>query len=132
MIKELDAMYALHGFSSRSEMVCIAVDFYLGYLKTQSSTQYIDKTILNFLENQLSGLEAKVCRQLFRMCVEIAMASHISASQIGSVDEDTLKRLRRKCVKDVKYTIGNIRYDDIYQYQHEDASREEDGDETKD
>ncbi len=78
----------------------------------------MSKTTLTFLEEQVTKLDAKICRQLFRMCVELSMVGHVTASMVGNVDDETLKRLRSKCVKDVKNTIGNIRYDTIYAYQH--------------
>ncbi len=119
MVKWVDAAYPLHEISSRSELICKAVEFYLGYLQTEHSTQYINKTTLAFLEDQLAKLEARVCRQLFRMCVEQSMIANVSASQFPGIADETLIALRKKCVKDVKRTIGNIRYDKIYAYQNE-------------
>ena len=117
LIAQVDAEHPLHGFSSRSAFVCTATKFYLGHLHSEADTEYMSKTTLSFLENQFARLDAKVCRQLFRMCVEQSMAAHIAAST-AEVDDDTLKRLRVKCVKDVKNTIGNIRFDKIYAHQH--------------
>ena len=37
MIKQIDAAYPLHEISSRSEFVCMAVEFYLGFLQSESS-----------------------------------------------------------------------------------------------
>jgi hypothetical protein len=86
----------------------------------------MNKTTLAFLENQVAKLDAKICRQLFRLCVELSMVAHVTATTVPGANEETLKRLRNKCVKDVKNTIGNIRYDDIYAHQH--AQLGEDGD----
>lgn len=126
LIARVDAEYPLYDYPSRSAFVCAATEFYLGYLHTQSDTDYMNKTTLTFLENQVTKLDAKLCRQLFRLCVELSMVAHITAATVPGVDEETLKRLRNKCVKDVKNTIGNIRYDSIYAYQH--AMTEEDDD----
>jgi len=124
MVRQIDAVYPLHEISSRSEFVCKAVEFYLGFLQTKSSQEYINKTTLAFLENQLGKLEARVCRQLFRMCVEQSMAAHLFASQLR-FKGDGMESLRKKCVKDVKNTIGNIRFDGIYAYQHPNEYRNE-------
>jgi metal-responsive CopG/Arc/MetJ family transcriptional regulator len=126
MVKRIDAAYPLHEISSRSEFVCKAIEFYLGFLQTENSTEYINKTTLAFLENQLVKLEARVCRQLFRMCVEQSMIANISASQIKGMTDELMAALRKKCVKDVKNTIGNIRYDNIYDYQHPELHTEDD------
>jgi len=118
MIKQIDAAYPLHKISSRSEFVCNAVEFYLGFLQTENSTEYIHKTTLAFLENQLAKLEARICRQLFRMCVEQSMIANVSASQIKGMTDELMQKLRKKCIGDVKHTIGNIRYDRIYAFQN--------------
>ena len=130
MIKQVDAEYPLHGISSRSEFVCKAVEFYLGFLQTENSTEYIHKTTLAFIENQLAKLEARVCRQLFRMCVEQSMIANVSASQIKGMTDELMAALRKKCVKDVKNTIGNIRYDKIYSFQNQEFEDMEDDNEA--
>lgn len=132
MVKQVDAAYPLQDISSRSEFVCEAVDFYLGYLQSQHSTEYINKTTLAFLEDQFAKLEARICRQLFRMCVEQSMIANVSASQFSGINDETLIALRKKCVKDVKRTIGNIRYDKIYAYQNEEVWIDKEEDEAAD
>jgi len=103
-----------------------AAEFYLGYLHSQNDTSYINKTTLVFLENQVTKLDAKICRQLFPLCVELSMVAHVTAATVSGANKETLKRFRKKCVKDVKNTIGNIRYDDIYAYQHTDTEEDDD------
>ena len=51
--------------------------------------------------------------------------AHIAAHWHKGVGEDALKALRQMCVKDVKNTIGNIRFDDIYAYQHPELHKTE-------
>ncbi|WP_241426609.1 hypothetical protein [Dysosmobacter acutus] len=94
-VKEIDALYPLHGHAIRSEFVCKAVEFYTGFLNVESHEAYMDKTTLAFLEEQLGKLEGRICRQLFRMCVEQEMASHLFASQSLGVPEETFEELRR-------------------------------------
>ena len=117
LINRVDAEYSLQGYNSRSSFVCAAAEFFIGYLHSQSETDYMNKTTLAFIENQVAKLDAKICRQMFRMCVEMSIAAHVTASA-AEVDDETLKRLRKRCVKDVKTTIGNIQYDKIYAFQH--------------
>ena len=132
MIKQIDAAYPLHEISSRSEFVCNAVEFYLGFLQSENNAEYMNKTTLSFLENQLGKLETRICRQLFRMCVEQSMIANISASQIKGMTDELMAALRKKCVKDVKNTIGNIRYDKIYSFQNQEFEDTEDDDEADD
>ncbi len=117
MVKQIDATYPLHEISSRSEFVCRAVEFYLGFLQSESSQEYVNKTTLSFLENQMGKLEARICRQLFRICVEYSLMANVTAGQVKGMTDELMKQLRKKCVADVKSTIGNIRYDRIYAFQ---------------
>jgi metal-responsive CopG/Arc/MetJ family transcriptional regulator len=125
MIRQVDAAYPLHEISSRSEFICRAVEFYLGFLQSESSQEYVNKTTLSFLENQMGKLEARICRQLFRMCVEYSLMANVTASQVKDMTDELMKQLRKKCVADVKSTIGNIRYDRIYAFQQGILWREE-------
>lgn len=126
LLRRVDAEYPLYDYPSRSAFVGAATEFYLGYLHNQSDTAYMSKTTLAFLENQVTKLDAKICRQLFRLCVELSMVAHVTSATVPGADEETLKRLRQKCVRDVKNTIGNIRYDDIYAHQHTGAEEDDD------
>lgn len=118
LIDRVDAEYPLYDYPSRSAFIGAATVFYLGYLHSQNDTDYMSKTMLSFMADQVTKLDAKICRQLFRLCVELSMVAHVTATTVPGADEETLKRLRKKCVKDVKNTIGNIRYDSIYTHQH--------------
>lgn len=73
LIDRVNAEYPLYDFPSRSAFVSAATEFYLGYLHSQKDTEYMSKTTLSFLENQVTKLDAKICRQLFRMCVELSI-----------------------------------------------------------
>ena len=127
-VADIDALYPLHGHASRSDFVCKAVEFYTGFLQQGSSELYMNKTTLAFLEEQLGRLENRICRQLFRICVEQEMACHLFASQSLGVSEEVLEELRRNCVRAVKRTTGSIRYDRIYAYQRGGLEPEEDED----
>ena len=127
-VAEIDALYPLHGHASRSDFVCKAVEFYTGFLQQDSSEFYMSKTTLAFLEEQLGKLESRICRQLFRICVEQEMACHMFASQCLGEPKETLEELRKTCVKAVKRTTGSIRYDRIYAYQRGGLEPEEEDD----
>lgn len=95
MIKQVEAAYPLHEFSSRSEFVCKAVEFYLGFLRSENNAEYMNKTTLSFLENQLGKLEARICRQLFRMCVEYSLMANVTASQVKGMTDELMENLRK-------------------------------------
>jgi hypothetical protein len=43
MVKQVDAAYPLHEISSRSEFVCKAVEFYLGFLQIPKTAERIEE-----------------------------------------------------------------------------------------
>ena len=51
--------------------------------------------------------------------------ANVTASQVKDMTDELMKQLRKKCVADVKSTIGNIRYDRIYAFQQGILWREE-------
>ena len=128
-VAEIDTLYPLHGHTSRSDFICKAVEFYTGFLKNENSEFYMSKTVLAFLEEQFGKLEGRICRQLFRMCVEQEMASHLFACQSLGVPEEQFEELRQNCIRAVRKTVGSIRYDGIYAYQHGGLEPEEASDE---
>lgn len=44
--------------------------------------------------------------------------AHLIAA-IADVDLDTLKKMRVKCIRDVKATNGEVTFEDAYRYQKE-------------
>ena len=124
MERRIDALFPLHGFSSRSELVCKAVDFYIGFLESEQRAEYMNQTTLAFLQDKLERLESRICKQLFRMCVEMSVGAHISAYASPGVDNEAMEAIRRKCIKDVRNTVGTIRLDSIYAYQNDRISIE--------
>ena len=73
------------------------------------------------LSSAMSGIikssEDRIAKVLFKNAVEIAMMMNV-LSATAEIDEATLKKLRAKCIKDVKGTLGKINFEDIYKYQN--------------
>lgn len=51
--------------------------------------------------------------------------ANVTAGQVKGMIDELMEKLRKKCVADVKSTIGNIRYDRIYAFQQVILWREE-------
>jgi len=49
----------------------------------------------------------------------------------SGIDDERMASLRKRCLKDVKNTIGNIRFDKIYNTEHNRFHAEEGFDETE-
>ena len=70
------------------------------------------------LEGKLNALGSRVGKLLFKLSVDDAVIANLIAA-IADVDLDTLKKMRVKCIKDVKATNGEVTFEDAYRYQKE-------------
>ncbi len=102
---------------SKSEFVCRAVEFYMGYLRSQKNVNYIAPVIASVLKSEIQGFERNLLELIFKLSVEIAMQNNLTAVQIG-VDDDTLERLRNKCSNVVANNNGIFTLEEANRYQH--------------
>lgn len=115
-IGRLDSWLEKDNCKSRSEFVEKALSFYMGYLGTEDTSQYLSKALLTSIQGTLQKTENRVGSNLFRLSVEISMMMHLLATTLSITDEE-LRRLRGRCVADVKKTKGKIRLDDAVEFQ---------------
>lgn len=114
-IDELDAYVKLAKASSRNQFIIDAIEFYGGFITSEKNT-FLPNAIASSMVGIVDNSEDRIARIIFKNTVELAMTMNILAA-IAEVDEDKLRSLRAKCIKDVKATIGQINFDEIYKYQ---------------
>ena len=68
------------------------------------------------LEGKLGVLGSRIGKLLFKLSVDDAVMSNLIAADMN-VDLDMLKKLRVKCIKDVKETNGKIDFEDALKFQ---------------
>lgn len=117
-----DTMHRMDGWvgkdncKSRSEFVEKALSFYMGYLASEDTSSYLSKALLAGVQGTLQGTENRVAANLFRLSVETGMMMHLLATTLD-VTEDELRRLRGRCVAEVKKTKGKISLEDAVAFQ---------------
>ena len=116
MIRRIDSLYSEKGFKNRSELICKAVDFYIGYLLAHQSEDYLLKTLYSVQENQLNTLGKRISGALYKLAVETDISMNITAANCN-VDYETVQKLRQKCVEDVKKSLSSVNFDDVYRFQ---------------
>lgn len=114
-IDKLDAYVRLSKASSRNQFIIDAIEFYGGFITSEKNT-FLPNAIASSMVGIVDNSEDRIARIVFKNTVELAMVMNILAA-ITEVDEDKLRSLRAKCIKDVKATIGQINFDEIYKYQ---------------
>ena len=110
--------YRADNCSTQKEHIEKAIQFYSGYLDTEQADSYLPRVIAEVLEGKLNALGSRVGKLLFKLSVDDVVIANLIAA-IADVDLDTLKKMRVKCIKDVKATNGEVTFEDAYRYQKE-------------
>ncbi|MGX8833688.1 ribbon-helix-helix protein, CopG family [Amedibacillus sp. YH-ame6] len=116
-MEALDDMVIKNNCKSRSELIEKALIFYDGYVRSTQENEYLPVALSSLLSGIVKISEDRVSRVLFKNAVELAMMMNV-LSATAEIDEQTLRKLRVKCIKDVKGTLGKVNFDDVYKYQN--------------
>ncbi len=112
----MDALLELDNCKSRSEFIEKAVRLYSGYIAGEKGAMFLPTAITSAMSGIVSTTENRIARVMFKLAVEMSMMMNILAST-ADVDENTLRRLRGKCVSDVKKSIGAVNFEDVAKFQ---------------
>jgi metal-responsive CopG/Arc/MetJ family transcriptional regulator len=64
--KEIDEIYEEAGFKSKSELMEAAIQFYLGYLTSEDTSDYLPEVIDVSLKSIVGSLEDRTCNIMFK------------------------------------------------------------------
>ena len=112
----LDEMTKTDDSKSRSEFIERAIKFYDGYNRSTLENQYLPFAISSAVQGTVKSSEASISKLLYKKTVELSMVMNV-LSEIADVDNDTLKKLRVKCMNEFKATNVKISFEDINKYQ---------------
>ena len=79
-VRRMDSSLELANCQSRSEFVEKALHFYMGYLVTDDTTEYLSKALLTSLRGMLDINDDRMRSLLFKLCVETNMMMHVIAA----------------------------------------------------
>ena len=117
IIKLCDDNLELSNTKSRNDFIEEAIKFYVSYLNTKHNNLFISESIEFVLQNSIQITEDRLSKLLFKQSVEMSMMMNIIAANF-ELNEDTLKKLRIKCIQNVKASVGSINFEDIVKYQN--------------
>jgi len=109
-------LYKSDNCKSRSEFIEKAVRFYCGYLSAQTAVEILPVSITAAVSGAVQSSENRMARLLFKLAVEMSIMMNVVAAG-ADLDEINLKRLRGKCVEDVKKSIGAVNFDEVLKFQ---------------
>jgi hypothetical protein len=113
---DVKAHYRRNNCSTQNEFIEKAIRFYCGYLDAESDGSYLPRVLSEMLEGKLTLLGDRIGRLLYKQVVEQSMMTHIIAADTD-IDEETLEKLRGRCVRDVQRTNGQITFREILRFQ---------------
>ena len=111
-----DQYYNSVNCASRSEFIEIAILFYVGYVSSQQSQDYLADVIPSTVKGIVDESSNRMGRLLFKMAVEQAVISNILAA-VCEVNQQELKRLRGQCVQEIRRTNGMISFENALDWQ---------------
>ena len=114
--KRVQELYENDNCKSQSEFIEKAIRFYIGYISAEDSMKFLPTAITSAMSGIVGTSEKRIARVMFKLAVEMSMMMNIIAST-ADVDENTLRRLRGKCVNDVKKSVGTVTFEDVEKFQ---------------
>ena len=101
---------------SKNEFVEEALRFYCGYLSANNALEILPPIFATAIKGAIQDTENRIARLLFKQAVELDMMMNVVAARMNA-DDETLKRLRARCVQEVKQTGGAVTFDAAVKYQ---------------
>ncbi len=116
MVEEMTEMLDDANATSKSDFVCQAVNFYIGYLHQQKCINYLSPILAQSIKSEIESVEKNVSEMLFKMAVEQAKLSNVIAAT-NQFDADTMSRLNTFCSEEVARNNGIITFENAYNFQ---------------
>jgi hypothetical protein len=108
--------YRKDNCQSQSEFIEKAIKFYCGYISAEEGVRFLPAAITSAMTGMVDGLENRMARLAFKLAVEMSMMMNLLAVN-ADYDENTLRKLRGKCVADVKKSVGSVTFEDVVKFQ---------------
>ena len=107
-----------NGYRSVSSFVCRAVSFYMAFLKSRGTNEFLAPVIAGTIKSEIRSVEKNLSEIIVKMAVEQSMANSITA-YYNNFDMDEFDGLRRDCERIVAETNGIIDLEEAFRWQEE-------------
>ena len=111
-VEKLEKAMPLSNCTSKSDFVCTAIDFYIGYLYQQESLDYLSPVINRSIKNVIGGVEKNISDMLFKLAVETGMATRIVGNSF-EISDELLIDLREFISETVAENNGVLKLEDM-------------------
>ena len=110
VIHRMDGWLEEDNCSTRSEFIEKALRFYMGYLATEDTSEYLSQALVDTLQGIVADNSNRLRTMIFKWCVELNMMGHTIAAHFRA-DPINRRELRAFAVDEVKRTNGQISFD---------------------
>ena len=118
IVRRMDGWLEEDNSKTRSEFIEKALRFYMGYLATEDTSEYLSRALADTLRGTLADNENRLRTLLFKLCVEVNMMGHTVAAHFRA-DPVNRRELRAYAVDEVLRTNGKISFDDALDLQRQ-------------
>ena len=118
LLRRMDGWLEEDNCSNRREFIEKALRFYMGYLATEDTSEYLSRALVDTLRGTLADNENRLRTLLFKLCVEVNMMGHTVAAHFRA-DPVNRRELRAYAVDEVMRTNGKISFDDALDLQRQ-------------
>ena len=118
IVRRMDGGLEEDNCKSRGEFAEKALRFYMGYLATEDTSEYLSRALVYTLRGTLADNENRLRTLLFKLCVEVNMMGHTVAAHFRA-DPVNRRELRAYAVDEVLRTNGKISFDDALDLQRQ-------------
>jgi len=119
MVADIESMLEAADATSKSDFVCRAVEFYIGYLRSRKNLDYISPLLSVAVRNEVKAVERNLSELMFKVAVELAACEHILAA-MGNISDTQINSLRSLCEETAARINGVFTFEEAYRFQHSD------------
>ena len=117
-IRRMDGWLEEANCKSRSEFIEKSLHFYMGYLGTEDTSEYLSDALVATLRGIIADSTNRTNGILFKCAVEQGIMAHTIAAHFRDTLEDR-RALRGYVVDEVKRTNGQIKFEDAQDVQRQ-------------
>lgn len=103
---------------NKSDFVRQAIDFYMGYLDSQSSIDFIAPIISNCIQDNLDKPVKDIGEAIYNVAVELAVLNNYIAWRYD-IDKETIGKVYEMCKYNVAKTNGIIDFREAHRLQNQ-------------
>ena len=107
----MKAIYQQDNCNSQNEFIEKAIRFYISYITTDNNTQFLNPAIYHAIKSAIKESESRTATNIFRLAVELSVATTILAKGVMLTDEE-VREIRGRCIQMIKRQNGKYTFED--------------------